>query len=452
MTSNTDQPASPTPDAEHVDRSALDVAIIGAGAAGLMAAIFAGRTDQARRAAAAEETDAKPLRIAALDGAAKVGAKILVAGGGRCNVTHDVVLPEDYNGGQPRSITRVLRSFDVAKTVAFFADLGVELKREETGKFFPVTDKAQTVLDALLGAATAAGAEVWTGCRVTKIEPAEGGYTIEHSRGRTFARTVILATGGLALPKTGSDGAGYAFAEALGHTRTVTTPALVPLVLAAGHWVTTLSGLSLEAELRVAAAGGRVLRKQRGSLLFTHFGLSGPAAMDISRHWIAARAADPGAMLTVSLVPDEDFASLERWWMETAAARPKATVASALRPRFPERFACALAAYGAGIDPQTSLGQLSRESRRALVRAMTALPLPVERDRGYTFAEVTAGGVPLEEIDPATMASRRRAGLFLCGEILDVDGRIGGYNFQWAWCSGRLAGIAAAKAAAGVGA
>ncbi|MCX5660643.1 MAG: aminoacetone oxidase family FAD-binding enzyme [Planctomycetota bacterium] len=446
MTSHPDEPVSTLAAA---DIAELDVAIIGAGAAGLMAAIFAGRTDQARRAASPDPSSTKPLRIAALDGAARVGAKILVAGGGRCNVTHDVITPDDFNGGQPRSITRVLRSFDVAKTVDFFADLGVELKREETGKLFPVTDSAKTVLDALLRAVEAAGAEVWAGCRVTGVEIVGDRIAIDHARGRTLAKTLILATGGLALPKTGSDGAGYGMAEALGHTRTTTTPALVPLVLPEGHWITKLSGLSAPAELRVLAAGGKVLRKQRGPLLLTHFGISGPAAMDISRHWIAAHAADPASMLTLSLAPDEDFAAMERWWLETAEAHPRGNVAAALRQRFPERLARSLVAYGAAIDPETSLGQLSREARRALVHAMTALPLPVERDRGYTFAEVTAGGVPLEEIDPATMASRRREGLFLCGEILDVDGRIGGYNFQWAWCSGRLAGIHAAKRAAG---
>jgi len=171
-------------------------------------------------------------------------------------------------------------------------------------------------------------------------------------------------------------------------------------------------------------------------LLLTHFGLSGPVVLDISRHWIAARRSDTGATLAVNFLPG---VSLDKTLLDAAAKNPRATIGSALRGRVPERILDRVA-------PPMAISHMKREQRREIVRTLTNLTIPVSRDRGFDYAEVTAGGVPLSEIDVSTMASRRCPNLFLCGEILDVDGRIGGYNFQWAWASGRLAGIHAAKA------
>jgi predicted Rossmann fold flavoprotein len=385
-----------------------DVAVVGAGAAGLMAAIFAGRGGA---------------RVVAVDGAKRIGAKILISGGGRCNVTHDVVGPDDFNGNR-NAIAKVLRTFDAEACVDFFAELGVRLKREETGKLFPVTDRAQTVIDGLLQAAAEAGVVILTDQRVTSIERA----SLFLINGSIEARRVILATGGRSVPKTGSDGFGYTLAERLGHTVTPTFPALVPLVLPHGHWLTGLSGTSVEAELLVKSPTGRVLHRETGSMLFTHFGPSGPVVLDISRHWIASQPAE----LVANLLPGETFESLETLLVAHARANPHATVASFLRRRLPDRVAEAIGT--------TELGRLTKEERRRVIRNVLELPLPVVHDRGFGYAEVTAGGVPLTEIDLATMESRRTPGLYLCGEILDVDGKIGGYNFQWAWASGRLAG------------
>ena len=388
-----------------------DIAVIGAGAAGLMAAIFAAREGKS---------------VVALDGAPRIGAKILISGGGRCNVTHDVVRADDFNGNR-NAIGKVLRTFDAAACVTFFADLGVELKREETGKLFPVSDRAKSVVDALLAAAREAGVEIRTGTRVTSIEK---GFVIN---GELAAKRVVLATGGRSVPKTGSDGFGYTLAKRLGHTVTPTFPALVPLVVENGHFVTNLSGTSLVAELLVQSPTGRTLHRDTGSLLFTHFGLSGPLVLDVSRHWIANQPAS----LVANLLPDETFESLDAAFVAEARANPHATVASFLRRRLPDRLAEAI-----GTAP---LGKLTKDERRRIVRNVVALPLPVVRDRGFDYAEVTAGGVPLTEVDLATMASRTCDGLYLCGEILDVDGKIGGYNFQWAWASGRLAGVSSAR-------
>jgi len=406
-----------------------DIAIIGAGAAGLTAAIFAKRA-------------APDARIVVLDGAKKIGAKILISGGGRCNVTHDVVTPDDFNGNR-NAIAKVLRTFTVEETVAWFASMGVPLKREETGKLFPVTDRARTVLDALLRESP----EILSDHRVESVEQ---GFAVHTSQDTITAQRVILATGGQSVAKTGSDGHGYTLARSLGHTTTPVFPALVPLIVEEGHWLTSLTGTSADVELSVVA--GKVIARQRGSMLFTHFGISGPAALDISRHWIAS----PGARLVANFLPGENFQSLERAFIEEAQRNPRATAVSFLRsPPADAREASDrrgfLAALGmtqrliTALAGEVTLAKLTRDERRRIVRALVELPIPIVRDRGFDYAEVTAGGVPLSEIDLATMASRRCDGLYLCGEILDVDGRIGGYNFQWAWASGRLAGIDAAR-------
>jgi predicted Rossmann fold flavoprotein len=396
----------------------IDIAVIGAGAAGLTAAMFA-------------KSGAADARVVLLDGAPRIGAKILISGGGRCNVTHEKVTADDFNGNR-NVVARILRTFTVAETRAWFADLGVTLKREETGKLFPTTDRARSVVDALV--AGCRGVEIRTNARVVACRAGDP-LTIELGDGTQLAaRRVILATGGRSVPKTGSDGHGYVLARSLGHTVTDLFPALVPLVLESGFWMTRLSGTSLEAELSVRSDSGRVLTRHRGSMLCTHFGLSGPVVLDVSRHWIASRG-----ILAVNLLPGETFESLEALLIAESKKNPRATVASVLRGRLPERILDALVA---GAPP---LGALPKDERRSIVRSIVDQRPPVIRDRGFDFAEVTAGGVPLTEIDPATMASRCCGGLFLCGEILDVDGRIGGFNFQWAWASGRLAGMQAAR-------
>ena len=382
-------------------------------------------------------------RVLVLDGAKRVGAKILVSGGGRCNVTHDVVTPEDYAGSKRNQIAKVLRTFSVDETVRFFRELGVELKREETGKLFPVSDSARTVLDALIKALDEAGAEVLAGHRVSEVRRDGEGFLIHTEQGDFQAKRVILATGGKSLPKTGSDGRGYAFAKALGHHVTKTTPALVPLVLEKGHWLTGLSGLAVDVELAVVSGTGKVLYRQAGALLFTHFGLSGPGAMDVSRHWLAARAEDAAVELRVNLLTDRSFEQIDAELLDATQKRGKAGVASVVGEYLPKRLAEALVKHAGGFEPGMQVSQLGKSQRRTLGHALTGLVLPVVRDRGYLFAEVTAGGVPLDEVDLSTMRSRKCVGLYLCGEVLDVDGRIGGYNFQWAWCSGRLAGVSA---------
>lgn len=419
-----------------------DILVVGAGAAGLMAAITAGRAGR---------------RVIALDGAKKLGAKILVAGGGRCNVTHHAVDERQYAGSSPHAIRNVLGRFSVDRTRAFFADLGVELKQEDTGKLFPVSDDAHSVLDALLRAARDARVELRHPWRVGAIGQIAGGFEVcrDGEPASLRAPLVILAAGGRALPRTGSDGAGYDIARALGHTTTPRIlPALVPLTLPAGHPLTQLAGITFPATISLRAPTGKVLAEFTNAVLLAHFGLSGPGPMDISRHVISARFDDPGVTITLNLAPgltpDQlDAALLSarglsvlRWLTHEL---PQGTpVPGHAAPGLPERLA-RLVAVHAGVDPVTLVTSLSREHRRSLVDAISRYPLPITGDRGFTYAEVTAGGIPLSQVRLDSMESRATPGLYLCGEILDVDGRIGGFNFQWAWASGYTAGSAAAK-------
>lgn len=407
----------------------LDIAVVGAGAAGLMAALFARRV-------------AGTARVVALDGARKIGAKILISGGGRCNVTHFEVTAGDFNGSSRNQIAKVLRTFSIPETVAFFEELGVSLKREETGKLFPVDDRARSVLDALMRSSGQAGVEIRAGCRVESIEKESGTFLIYTSAGPIRSRLLVLASGGKSVPETGSDGHGYSIVRQLGHSIVPPIPALVPLLLPQGHPLTRLSGVSTRSVLSLRSVNGKVLTRHEGSLLFTHFGLSGPVALDMSRHWIAASRGGKPVTLTANFDAGREFDEIDQKMVRDSRIRPRMSLGSWTGGLINERLA-SLVLEQAGVNAETMLGQTTKESRRAVVRALTGFPLPVSGDRGFRYAEATAGGVPLSELHLATMESRIYPGLYLAGEILDVDGRIGGFNFQWAWASGRLAGMSA---------
>jgi predicted Rossmann fold flavoprotein len=407
-----------------------DVAIVGAGAAGLATAIFARRASPS-------------LNVLLLDGAVKPGAKILVSGGGRCNVTNTLVAETDFWGGKRTIVRRVLRGLPVAETVAFFRDLGLPLHEEAGGKLFPDTNRARDVLEALLTGLHEAGVVLGPGTRVHSVARSGAGFSLETSRGPLTARQVVLATGGRSLPKSGSDGGGYEIARALGHTLVAPVPALAPLILDAGTAYSIhhgLSGIAIDSEIAIWIDGAIATRLQ-GALLWTHFGVSGPVVLNASRHWARARLEGRRVRLMLNLHPRETFEDVEARWIAAAAGRPRVSVRAILAADLPD--AVAVAALGVlGIPIELTAAALTRDDRRRLVHALVEWPLPVTDTRGYNFAEVTSGGVELTEIDPSTMESRVCPGLFLVGEILDVDGRIGGFNFQWAWSSAHLAGAA----------
>lgn len=411
--------------------------MIGAGAAGLAAAIAAGE----------ENNGGLPRGIVLLDGARTIGAKILVSGGGRCNVTHETVTSADYFGNR-RIIKNVLASFPVEATVHWFASLGVTLKREPTGKLFPVTDRAHTILIALLTRCRSLGIVLRPDHRVTAIEPTnEATFLITHRHGSLLARKVIIATGGRSLPRTGSDGFGYDLARRLGHHVTETAPALVPLVLDDSMFHRSLAGLSHTVEL-TTRVNGHIVDRRTGSLLWTHFGISGPVVMDASRFWCLAQTQEETATIHGNFFLGLNHEQVRAWLIAEAQAHPRRSLANALSRRLPDRFVEAMLHY-TGIDGAIAIAQLPRAKRDRLLTLLTAFPFPVVGHRGWNHAEVTAGGVPLEEIDYRTMESKITPGLYFAGEILDCDGRLGGFNFQWAWTTGLLAGRAAAASLSG---
>ena len=406
-----------------------DMLIVGAGAAGLATAIFA---------AQAEPT----LSVQCLDSAKRVGAKILVSGGSRCNVTNRVVDERDFSSRSQRQVKRVLRAFPAARTVEFFAALGVPLHEEEGGKLFPDTNRSRTVLDALVRAAADHRIAIHGEQRVVDVARADGGFVVRTTSHEWKARRVVLATGGRSLPKSGSDGFGYTLAMRLGHGYIETTPALAPLVLE-GRRHQELSGISHMAALTCGAGDDRVRRE--GALLWTHFGISGPVALDMSRHWHRASLERRPSAVTIDVCPGHTSDSLEAWMLQQRDARPRAFVATVVGSLLPAAVA-AQWCRAADVRDDTTMTHMTRDQRRALIRALKESVLDVRDSRGYGYAEVTAGGIPLEEVDAASMESRVCPGLHLVGEMLDVDGRLGGFNFQWAWSSGWVAGQAIARA------
>lgn len=417
----------------------VDIAIIGAGAAGLATGIFVG--DRSRSVPGLPRAP----QVILLESAKRPGAKILVSGGSRCNVTNATVTERDFwTAGPTAAVRRILRAFPVPDTIAWFAQMGVALREEDEGKLFPVSNHSRDVLQALLTALGRSGGTLCTDARVQHLVRADGGFVVTTTRGRVNARSVVLATGGRALPKSGSDGAGYEMAAGLGHHIVPTTPALAPLVVSTQADGTEphkrLAGVTHRVELTVWVDGAVHIRLT-GSMLWTHFGVSGPVALNASRHIERARLQGRAVRVTVGLVPGWSFERYDAFLTRTGVERPRLTLAASLSPLIPASVAEVLITSLA-LSRTQLLSQLPRHDRRRVAHALEAWDLPVSGSRGYTYAEATAGGVDLSEIDPSTMQSRICPGLYLVGEVLDVDGRLGGFNFQWAWASARVAGVA----------
>jgi hypothetical protein len=370
------------------------------------------------------------------------GRRILTSGGGRCNILPAYIDQSRFvTDSSPHIVRRILRSWPPTAQRAFFEQqLGIPLVEEpESRKLFPQSQRAREVRDALLDYATRRGVRIVMNARVTALRPDAAGWALELEQMEAMtAGAVVMATGGLSVPRTGSDGGGLQIAAQLGHRVHQTYPALTPLIDdQADSPFHHLSGLSLP--VTIGAISDSYQARASGGFLFTHRGYSGPALLDVSHVAVRARMANQAATITVrwtSLTDDEWALALR-----PAGAR---TVLAAVAAEVPRRLAEALLAL-ASVDPDRPLAQLTRPERLRLIDALVRSRLPWNADEGYKKAEVTGGGVALSEIDPHTLESRQHPGLFLCGEMLDVFGPIGGYNFLWAWATGRAAGLGAAQ-------
>lgn len=410
--------------------SGWDVIVIGAGAAGLLAATRAAELGR---------------RTLLLEKNARPGVKILMSGGTRCNLTHNTDargIVEAY--GRPgKFLHSALAALGPREVIELVEAEGVRTKIEETGKIFPASDRAVDVLEALLARLRRSGALLGLGQGVTEITRQDQGFLLSTPRGAYSTGQVILTTGGQSYPGSGTTGDGYRFAAALGHTIVPLHPALTPITTDAA-WVRELTGLSVpDVGLEVVPTESlatrdrkTVLASARGSLLFAHFGLSGPVALDVSR--AISGAANPRALsLRCDFLPAISATEVERLLQpEGGGGRP---VHGVLGPHLPRRLAEALLQV-AGLPPDGRLAEVGKAARARWLDALKRCPIPASGTKGYAKAEVTAGGVSLAEVDSRTMQSKLVQGLYLAGEVLDLDGPIGGYNFQAAFSTGWLAG------------
>jgi predicted Rossmann fold flavoprotein len=394
----------------------MSVVVVGAGAAGLVAAGFAA---------------AQGAQVTLIERTSDGGRKILISGGGRCNVLPSVSAPDRFITSSPPHLLRaMLRAWPLHEQRSFFeSDLNVPLALEEdSGKLFPRSNKAKDVRDALVAFAKRHGADIRFNTTVTGVDRSDGGFTIGTSSGSIIAARIILASGGLSVPATGSDGTGLRIAREFGHDLIETYPALTPL-LADDNRHVALSGVSLQVRLR-ARENNKAIETE-GGFLFTHRGYSGPSVLDISH--VTARGETPAIRAQWAMLNGADLSGKDEF------------VSSILARRIPSRLMEQLMRE-CGIPPDRRTSSLKRDERNALVEAVTSYPLPWTGNEGYKKAEVTGGGVALTEVDAKTLESRTVKGLYLCGEMLDAFGPIGGHNFSWAWSTGRAAGVAAGAA------
>jgi len=409
----------------------MDVCVLGAGPAGLFAAYHAAIGGA---------------RVQVVDGNAMAGRKLLITGGGRCNVTHAGTAAELLPTYTPydRFLRFALHEIPPAYIVAFLEQRGVRTRTLEDGCVFPKSDQAQTVRDLLVCEAQKAGVVFRFGRRVGTLSTSEDGFAIDLGHETLATRRVILATGGVSYPRTGSTGDGYAWARALGHAVVPRRSALIPLV-AKEPWVAQLAGTSLPAAVLSARTREGKLVRESGALVFTQDGIGGPAVLSLSRLLtdLLPNNEQPVAV-QADLVPSHTLPQLERELIDACAQRARKTVKNLVADYVPKRLADIICGQ-AGCNEDLWACSLSKAYRRKLLQNLKALTLSIVRTRPLAEATITRGGVATGEIDPQTMASKTCPGLFFAGEVIDADGPCGGYNLQICWSTGALAGRAASR-------
>ena len=414
-----------------------DVIVIGGGPSGLMAAI-----------GAAEEGG----KVLLLDKGDKLGRKLAISGGGRCNVTNRLPVDEivKHIPGNGRFLYSAFSIFNNEDIISFFEKLGVHLKEEDHGRMFPVSDKAQSVVDALLRRLKELQVEIRINTPV---------QTVQYENGQTAAvilqtgevipvKHVVIAVGGKSVPHTGSTGDGYAWAEAAGHTITELFPTEVPITSSEPFIQDrSLQGLSLRnVALSVVDPKGKLVKTHVMDMIFTHFGISGPAALRCSQYVVKTmkKFQTKTVMMRIDALPEEKEEPLFQRTIQQIKNEPKKGIKNVLKGHVPERYLLFLLEKN-NIDPAHAAGQLSTESIRSIIKDLKGFSFTVNGTQSLEKAFVTGGGVSVKEISPKEMASKLMNGLYFCGEILDIHGYTGGYNITAALVTGRIAGTSAAR-------
>jgi predicted Rossmann fold flavoprotein len=407
-----------------------DVIVVGAGAAGLMAATCAG---EAGRHVLLLEKNPRP------------GVKILMSGGTRCNITHATDnrgIVEAF-GPEGRFLHSPLAALSVDETIQYFENEGVLTKVEETGKIFPVSNKAADVLQALVNRLERSGAVLATGEAVRSVSSDHGVFDILTTRRRLVCDRLILTTGGQSYPGSGTTGDGYAIARFFGHNIVPPRPALVPIRIRE-QWPLQIRGVTLPDVCVTLMDGTKKLASRRGSLLFAHFGLSGPVILDLSRH-VSGHPAPTSLRLEIDFLPFLSATEVDASFKEISEVSARKQLSHVVAPSLPRRL-LELLLERSGFAADRRAACISREERARLLAMLKRQELSVVGTLGFGRAEVTAGGVALSEVDSRSLESKLQRGLFIAGELLDLDGPIGGFNFQAAFSTGWLAGASAARA------
>lgn len=413
-----------------------DVVVIGGGPSGLMASV----------AAASEGR-----RVLLIDKGEKLGRKLAISGGGRCNVTNRLPIDEiiKHIPGNGRFLYSAFSIFNNEDIIAFFEGLGIKLKEEDNGRMFPVSNKASDVVSALLNKIDALKVKIWTNAPVETINYTEDRVKEVVLKNGTVIPTkaVIIAVGGKSVPHTGSTGDGYAWARKAGHTITELYPTEVPIT-SPEHFVKakTLQGISMrQAELSVWNPKGKLIKSHKGDMIFTHFGISGPAALRSSQYVVKALKKFETKTITMSLdaFPDQKEEELFQNVNAMLKEDPKKAIKNVLKGFVPERYLLFLLEK-AEISLDVTNEHLNKQSLRQFVSLLKKFPFEVNGTLSIEKAFVTGGGVSIKEIEPKSMASKKKEGLYFCGEVLDLHGYTGGYNITVAFVTGHLAGKNAA--------
>jgi predicted Rossmann fold flavoprotein len=414
-----------------VASSEHSIIVVGGGAAGMTAAWRAASLG---------------CRVVLLEKNARLGIKILVSGGGKCNVTHGGTMEEmrlRFRTPEARFLRHAFHSFSNADVRAMLASKGVATYERPNGKIFPVNEKAGDIVHAFRRTMEDAGVEIRCSCPVTEIRrDGEGVCGIALESSFIESRHVILATGGVSYKKTGTTGDGYRWAEALGHSIVPLRAALAPIVttpVPPREW----QGVAVRGGSLIAHAGGTILGSYAADILFTHFGISGPAVLELSSDIVRAAESNAGVSLAIDFLPDATADAIDAQLVEDIRANGAQEIKTWLELWLPQR----LVPYfcdSIAVDGSTKCRQLKKEDRRLIVRTLKQWTFGSVNDIDIDRGEVTSGGIPLSEVDPKSMRSRIVRGFYCCGEVLDIAGPVGGYNLQAAFSTGFVAGTSAA--------